>query len=191
MEDRGTRHTRDGYAEALLQLGEQDPAVVVLDADLAKSTQTIKFKERFPERFFDCGVAEQNLMGTAAGLAAAGKVVFASTFAVFASGRAYDQVRNTIAHSNLNVNICATHGGVSVGEDGSSHQAIEDIALMRVVPNMKIIVPADYFEAREAAKAAAGIAGAGLHPPGPGQGAGPLLRGLHLRVRAGARPAGG
>lgn len=159
MEDRGTRHTRDGYAEALLELGEKDPGVVVLDADLAKSTQTIRFKERFPERFFDCGVAEQNLMGTAAGLAAAGKTVFASTFAVFASGRAYDQVRNTIAHSNLNVNICATHGGVSVGEDGSSHQAIEDIALMRVVPNMKIIVPADFFEAREAVKAAAGLPG--------------------------------
>ncbi len=159
MENRGTRHTRDGYAEALLQLGERDPDVVVLDADLAMSTQTVKFKERFPERFFDCGVAEQSLMGTAAGLAAAGKVVFASTFAVFAAGRAFDQVRNTIAYSNLNVNIVATHGGVSVGEDGSSHQAVEDIALMRAVPNMKVIVPADYFEAREAVKAAAGLEG--------------------------------
>lgn len=159
MEDRGTRHTRDGYAAALLELGEKDQRVVVLDADLAKSTQTIKFKEKFPERFFDCGVAEQNLMGTAAGLATTGKVVFASTFAVFASGRAYDQVRNTIAYSNLNVNIVATHGGITVGEDGASHEAIEDITLMRVIPNMKVIVPADYYEAREAVKAAAELPG--------------------------------
>jgi len=159
MEDRGSRHTREAYAEALLELGERDPRVVVMDADLASSTQTAKFRDRFPDRFFNCGVAEQNLMGTAAGLAAAGKVVFASTFAMFASGRAFDQVRNTIAYSDLNVKIVATHGGITVGEDGSSHQANEDIALMRVIPNMKVIVPADYYEAREAVKAAAELPG--------------------------------
>ncbi len=159
MEDRGSRHTRDAYAEALLELGEKNLRVVVMDADLASSTQTGKFRDRYPDRFFNCGVAEQNLMGTAAGLAAAGKVVFASTFAMFATGRAYDQVRNTIAYSDLNVKIVATHGGITVGEDGSSHQANEDIALMRVIPNMKVIVPADFFEAREAVKAAAELPG--------------------------------
>lgn len=156
---RETRSTRDGYAAALLELGEKNENVVVLDADLAKSTQTEKFKLRFPERFIDCGVAEQNLMATAAGLAATGKTVFASTFAIFATGRAYDQVRNTIAYSDLNVKICASHGGVTVGEDGSSHQALEDIALMRAIPRMKVVVPADYYETREAVKAAAGIEG--------------------------------
>ncbi len=159
MEDRGSRHTRDGYAEALLELGERDSRVVVMDADLASSTQTGKFRDRFPDRFFNCGVAEQNLMGTAAGLASAGKVVFASTFAVFATGRAYDQVRNTIAYSGLDVKIVATHGGITVGEDGSSHQANEDIALMRVIPGMKVIVPADFYEAREAVKEAVDLPG--------------------------------
>jgi transketolase len=154
-----TRNTRDGYAAALLELGERDHRIVVLDADLAKSTQTEKFKQSFPDRFIDCGVAEQNLMATAAGLAATGKIVFASTFAIFATGRAYDQVRNTIAYSNLNVKICASHGGITVGEDGSSHQALEDIALMRVIPRMKVIVPADFYETREAVKAAAAIEG--------------------------------
>ncbi len=153
------RHTRDGYADALLELGERDPRIVVLDADLAKSTQTEKFKLRFPERFVDCGVAEQNLMAAAAGLAATGKIVFASTFAIFATGRAYDQVRNTIAYSNLDVKICASHGGITVGEDGSSHQALEDIALMRAVPRMKVVVPADYYEAREAVKTVAYLEG--------------------------------
>jgi transketolase len=154
-----TKSTRDGYAAALLELGEKDERVVVLDADLAKSTQTEKFKKRFPERFIDCGVAEQNLMATAAGLSTTGKIVFASTFAIFATGRAYDQVRNTIAYSYLNVKICASHGGITVGEDGSSHQALEDIALMRVIPRMKVVVPADYYEAREAVKAVAYIEG--------------------------------
>jgi len=153
------RNTRDGYAAALLELGEKDPRIVVLDADLAKSTQTEKFKLRFPERFVDCGVAEQNLMATAAGLAATDKIVFASTFAIFATGRAYDQVRNTIAYSNLNVKICASHGGITVGEDGSSHQALEDIALMRAIPRMKVVVPADYYETREAVKALAYMEG--------------------------------
>jgi transketolase len=153
--DKGERHTREGYAAALLELGEKDSRIVVLDADLAKSTQTEKFKERFPDRFIDCGVAEQNLMATAAGLAATDKIVFASTFAMFATGRAYDQVRNTIAYSGLNVKICATHGGVTVGEDGSSHQALEDIALMRLIPSMRVVVPADYYETREAIKTVA------------------------------------
>lgn len=153
------RNTRDGYADALLELGEKDPRIVVLDADLAKSTQTEKFKQRFPDRFVDCGVAEQNLMATAAGLAATDKIVFASTFAVFATGRAYDQVRNTIAYSDLNVKICASHGGITVGEDGSSHQALEDITLMRAVPRMKVVVPADYYEVREAVKAVAYLDG--------------------------------
>ncbi len=156
---RETRNTRDGYAAALLELGEKDERIVVLDADLAKSTQTEKFKLRFPERFVDCGVAEQNLMATAAGLAATGKIVFASTFAVFATGRAYDQVRNTIAYSDLDVKICASHGGITVGEDGSSHQALEDITLMRAIPRMKVVVPADYYETREAVKALAYIRG--------------------------------
>ncbi len=132
---------------------------MVLDADLAKSTQTVRFAGKFPERFFDCGVAEQNLMGTAAGLAAAGKIAFASTFAIFASGRAFEQVRNTIAYGELNVKVCPSHGGISVGEDGSSHQALEDIALMRAIPKMRVIVPADYYQAREAVKAAAAIDG--------------------------------
>ena len=154
-----TRGTRDGYAAALLELGEKDERIVVLDADLAKSTQTEKFKQRFPERFVDCGVAEQNLMATAAGLASTGKIAFASTFAIFATGRAYDQVRNTIAYSNLNVKICASHGGITVGEDGSSHQALEDIALMRAIPRMKVVVPADFYETREAIKAVAYIEG--------------------------------
>ncbi|MEJ5185791.1 MAG: transketolase family protein [Candidatus Geothermincolales bacterium] len=157
--DKGSRHTRDAYAEALLELGEKDHRIVVMDADLAKSTQTEKFKERFPDRFIDCGVAEQNLMATAAGLATTGKIVFASSFAMFATGRAYDQVRNTIAYSSLNVKICATHGGVTVGEDGSSHQALEDVALMRLIPGMRVVVPADYYEAREAVKTAAYVEG--------------------------------
>jgi len=157
--DKGMKNTRDGYGDALLELGEKDPRVVVLDADLAKSTQTERFKRRFPERFVDCGVAEQNLMATAAGLATTDKIVFASTFAIFATGRAYDQVRNNIAYSNLNVKICVTHGGITVGEDGSSHQALEDIALMRAIPRMKVVVPADCYEAREAVKSVAYIDG--------------------------------
>ena len=159
MADKGTKNTRDGYGDALLKLGEQDERIVVLDADLAKSTQTERFKLKWPDRFIDCGVAEQNLMAVAAGLATTNKIVFASTFAIFATGRAYDQVRNTISYSNLNVKICATHGGITVGEDGSSHQALEDIALMRVIPRMKVVVPADYYETREAVKVLAYIDG--------------------------------
>lgn len=135
--------TRESYGKALAELGEKYKDVVVLDADLAGATKTIDFKKKFPERFFDVGIAEQDLMGTAAGLALGGKIPFASTFAIFASGRAYDQVRNTIAYSKLNVKIAATHAGITVGEDGASHQALEDISLMRSVPNMVVVSPAD------------------------------------------------
>ncbi|WP_027717662.1 transketolase family protein [Desulfovirgula thermocuniculi] len=151
--------TRDAYGEALVELGKENPRVVVLDADLSKSTKTVEFKKRFPERFFNLGIAEQNLVGTAAGLAAAGKIPFCSTFAVFAAGRAFEQVRNSVAYSRLNVKIAATHAGITVGEDGGSHQAVEDIALMRVLPNMTVFVPADAWETRAAVRAAAEIAG--------------------------------
>lgn len=151
--------TREAYGKALVALGAENPDVVVLDADLAKSTKTIDFKKRFPERFFDFGVAEQNMMGTAAGLAAAGKVPFCSTFAVFATGRAFDQIRQSIAYTRLNVKICATHAGITVGEDGSSHQSVEDVALMRALPNMTVFVPADAVETVCAVRAAVAISG--------------------------------
>lgn len=147
--------TRTAYGKALVKIGQANPDVVVLDADLSKSTKTNEFAKAFPERFFQMGIAEQDLMGTAAGLAAAGKIPFASTFAIFATGRAFEQVRNSIAYPKLNVKIAATHAGVSVGEDGGSHQAIEDIALMRSVPNMTVIVPADAVETEKAVLAAA------------------------------------
>jgi transketolase len=145
--------TRDAYGDALVRLGEQNADIVVLDADLAKSTKTIKFKKKFPDRFFDMGIAEADMMGTAAGLAAAGKIAFASTFAIFATGRAWEQIRNSICYTNLNVKIAASHAGIAVGPDGSSHQSIEDIAIMRVIPNMKIIVPADGTETEKAVAA--------------------------------------
>lgn len=151
--------TREAYGKALVALGAENRDVVVLDADLAKSTKTIDFKKQFPERFFDFGVAEQNMMGTAAGLAAAGKVPFCSTFAVFATGRAFDQIRQSIAYTRLNVKICASHAGITVGEDGSSHQSVEDIALMRALPNMTIFVPADAVETVCAVRAAVTIKG--------------------------------
>lgn len=135
--------TRESYGEALAMLGEKYKDLVVLDADLASATKTSIFKKKFPERFFDMGIAEQDMMGTAAGLALGGKIPFASTFAVFASGRAYDQVRNTICYGNLNVKIGATHAGITVGEDGATHQALEDISLMRSLPNMTVISPSD------------------------------------------------
>ncbi|MCF7874703.1 MAG: transketolase family protein [Candidatus Omnitrophica bacterium] len=147
-------YARDIYGKVLIELGKKDPDLVVLDADLSGSTRTARFGKEFPERFFNFGVAEQNMMATAAGLARCGKVVFASTFAMFATARAFDQVRNTISYSNLNVKIVATHGGITVGEDGASHQAIEDINLFRAIPNMKIIIPADAPEAKEAILAA-------------------------------------
>jgi len=151
--------TREAYGKALVAVGAENPDIVVLDADLAKSTKTIEFKKRFPDRFFDFGVAEQNMMGTAAGLAAAGKIPFCSTFAVFAAGRAFDQVRQSIAYTRLNVKIAASHAGITVGEDGASHQSIEDIALMRVLPNMTVFVPADAREVEGAVRAAVAIQG--------------------------------
>ncbi len=135
--------TRDAYGQALVELGGKNKKIVVLDADLSKSTKTVKFAQKFPERFFNMGVAEADMMGTAAGFAASGYIPFASTFAVFATGRAYDQIRNSIAYPALRVRIAATHAGLTVGEDGASHQALEDIALMRVLPNMEVVVPAD------------------------------------------------
>ncbi len=147
--------TRDAYGKALVELGDINDKVVVLDADLAAATKTGMFKKAHPEKFFDCGIAESNMMGIAAGLATSGYTVFASTFAMFAAGRAYEQVRNSIAYPHLNVKIGATHAGISVGEDGASHQCCEDIALMRVIPGMTIINPADDIEARAAVLAAA------------------------------------
>jgi transketolase len=139
--------TRHGYGDALVALGEAHPDVVALDADLSVSTQSAKFGNAYPERFFNVGTAEANMMSMACGLAATGKVPYCSTFAVFASGRAYDQVRVGIAHNELKVRIGASHGGVSLGEDGATHQMIEDIALMRAMPRMQVIVPADYNQA--------------------------------------------
>ncbi len=147
--------TRDAYGKALVELGNINDKVVVLDADLAAATKTGMFKKAHPEKFFDCGIAESNMMGVAAGLATSGYTVFASTFAMFAAGRAYEQVRNSIAYPFLNVKIGATHAGISVGEDGASHQCCEDIALMRAIPGMTIINPADDVEARAAVLAAA------------------------------------
>lgn len=146
---------RKEYGNALVEIGKARTDVVVLDGDLSSSTRTVDFAKKFPERFFNCGIAEQNLMGTAAGLAVSGKTVFASTFAVFATGRCWDQIRQSIAYSNLDVKIVATHAGITVGPDGATHQALEDIALMRVLPNMTVIVPADGVEAYKAVKAAA------------------------------------
>lgn len=146
--------TRESYGMALAELGKEAGNLVVLDADLAAATKTAIFKEAFPDRHVNCGIAECNMMGIAAGLAFTGKVVFVSSFAMFAVGRAYEQVRNSIAYPYLNVKIAASHAGVSVGEDGASHQCIEDIALMRVIPGMTVINPADDVEARAAVRAA-------------------------------------
>ncbi len=147
--------TRDAYGEVLVELGETHPEIVVLDADLSKSTRTEKFAKRFPDRFFQMGVAEANMMGVAAGLARCGKTAFASSFSIFASGRAWEQVRNTICYSALNVKIVATHGGVSVGADGSSHQCIEDFATMGAIPTLRVICPCDGPETGRAIRAIA------------------------------------
>ena len=146
--------TRVSYGNALAELGEIHKDICVLDADLAASTQTAIFGKRFPDRFFDVGIQEGNMVGVAAGLATTGKTVFCSSFAMFATGRAYEIIRNSVAYPRLNVKICASHAGVSVGEDGATHQCIEDIALMRVLPHMLVIQPADDIEARQAVKAA-------------------------------------
>ncbi len=140
------RATRDAYGDILLELGKKRSDIVVLDADLSGSTKTGKFGKTFPDRFYNIGVSEQDMIGTAAGLALAGKVPFASTFAVFGTGRAWDQIRLVICYSNMNVKLVTTHGGITVGEDGASHQALEDIAIMRALPNMTVIVPADATE---------------------------------------------
>ena len=159
MADIIKKATRESYGETLRDLAEKYENLVVLDADLAAATKTGIFKKAYPERFFDCGIAEANMMGVAAGLAATGKIPFASTFAMFAAGRAYEIVRNSIGYPHLNVKIGATHAGISVGEDGATHQCNEDIALMRTIPGMTIINPADDVEARQAVEAAINYVG--------------------------------
>ncbi len=144
---------RDAYGKTLAQLGRERDDIVVLGADLCGSCKLKDFGKEFPERFFNCGIAEQNVMGISAGLAASGKTVFSSTFAVFATGRAYDQIRQSIAYPNLNVKIVATHAGITVGGDGASHQMLEDIALMRVLPNVDVVAPADFYETGKATRA--------------------------------------
>jgi transketolase len=151
--------TREAYGRALLELGEEQSDIVVLDADLSKSTMTWLFAERFPERFFDCGVAEQNMIGIAAGLAASGKTVFASTFAVFATARCFDQLRMSVAQPGLNVKVVASHGGITVGEDGFSHQAVEDLALVCSLPGFTVLAPADAQETMQAVRVAASTYG--------------------------------
>ena len=146
--------TREGYGEALAECGAEYPNLVVLDADLAGATKTSIFKKAFPERHIDCGIAECNMTGIAAGLATCGKIPFISSFAMFATGRNFEQIRNSIAYPNLNVKIGATHAGITVGEDGATHQCNEDIALMRTIPGMTVIVPSDYIEAKAAVRAA-------------------------------------
>jgi transketolase len=150
-----TKSIRGAYGKTLVELGKANENIVVLDADLACSTQTAMFGKEFPERFFNMGIAEQDMIATAAGLASQGKIPFASTFAMFATGRTYDQIRNSIAYPEFNVKIVATHGGITVGEDGASHQALEDVALMRNIPHMTVIVPADCKECEEVIKYAA------------------------------------
>lgn len=150
---------RESYGETLVELGKENKKIVVFDADLSGATKTSTFKKEFPDRFFDMGIAEANMMCTAAAFAREGLIPFASTFAIFGAGRAYEQIRNSIAYENLNVKIALTHAGLSVGEDGASHQSIEDIALMRVLPNMKVFVPCDMIETRKIIKKVAEIDG--------------------------------
>lgn len=147
--------TRESYGKGLVELGEKYPEIVVLDADLAESTKTVYFKKAYPDRFYDCGIAEQNMVAVSAGLAACGKIPFCSSFAMFASGRAFDQIRNGVAYPKLNVKICATHAGITVGEDGATHQCLEDMGIMRTIPNMVILNPGDDVEAKAALRAAA------------------------------------
>lgn len=154
MADVIKKATREGYGDGLVKLGEKYDDFIVLDADLAAATKSGTFKKAFPERFYDCGIAEQNMVSIAAGIAATGKKVFASSFAMFAAGRAFEQIRNSVGYPHLNVSICATHAGISVGEDGATHQCNEDIALMRTIPGMTIINPADVVEAEKALEAA-------------------------------------
>ncbi|MBN1503196.1 transketolase family protein [Candidatus Woesearchaeota archaeon] len=153
------KSTRDGFGHALVELGSENPNIIVLSADLAGSTRADWFQKKHPNRFIQVGVSEQDLLGESAGLSLVGKIPFATTFSIFSSGRAWDQLRNTICYPGLNVKIGATHSGISVGEDGASHQATEDIAIVRVIPNITLIVPCDYYEAKKATKAAAKING--------------------------------
>lgn len=152
--------TRHAYVDALIELGRKDKNLVVLDADLAHSTQTIRFQEAFPDRFFNMGVSEADMVNTAAGLATCGKTVFCSSFAIFVVGKAWEEIRNTVAYSGLNVKIVASHSGVSVGPDGASHHCIEDLALMRSIPEMTVVAPADPLETRKAVRAVAAMPGA-------------------------------
>lgn len=148
MDINNKKATRASYGEALVDLGKENKNIVVFDADLSEATKTINFKKEFPERFFDMGIAEQDMLSTAAGISTCGKIPYVSTFAVFAAGRAYDQIRNSICYPNLNVKICATHAGITVGEDGATHQMIEDISLMRTLPNMKVFCPSDDLQTK-------------------------------------------
>ena len=159
MEEKKKIATRDAYGKTLAELAVTDKNLVVLDADLSKSTKTADFAAVAPERFFNVGIAEQNMIGVAAGLAACGKTPFVSSFAIFAVGRAFEQIRNSVAYPQLNVKIAATHAGITVGEDGGSHQSIEDISLMRTLPNMTVVVPADAIETEQAVKALAAYQG--------------------------------
>ena len=148
MDNNVKKATRQSYGEALVELGKANENIVVLDADLAEATKTSLFKKEFPDRFLDIGIAEQDMIGIAAGLATCGKIPYASTFAVFAAGRAYDQIRSSVCYPKLNVKICATHGGITVGEDGATHQMLEDISLMRTLPNMKVFCPSDDIQTK-------------------------------------------
>lgn len=152
MDINNKKATRQSYGEALLELGKENERIVVFDADLSGATKTDLFAKEFPNRFFDMGIAEQNMISTAAGMATVGKIPYASTFAVFAAGRAYDQIRNSVCYPNLNVKICATHAGITVGEDGATHQMIEDISLMRTLPNMTVISTSDDIQTKWAVK---------------------------------------
>ena len=152
MDENVKKATRQSYGEALLELGRENKNVVVFDADLSTATKTNLFAKEFPDRFFDMGIAEQNMISTAAGIATCGKIAYASTFAVFAAGRAYDQIRNSVCYPKLNVKICATHAGITVGEDGATHQMLEDISMMRTLPNMTVISTSDDIETKWAVK---------------------------------------
>lgn len=154
MAEKVKKATRESFGETLVELGKDNPDIIVLDADLAEATKTNIFKKEFPERFIDCGIAESNMIGIAAGLAACGKIPFAASFAMFAAGRAFEQVRNSVGYPHLNVKVAGSHAGISVGEDGATHQCCEDIALMRAIPGMVVLNPADHYEMRAAVKAA-------------------------------------
>ncbi len=159
MAEKVKKATRESFGETLVELGKENPDIVVLDADLAEATKTNIFKKKFPERFIDCGIAESNMIGIAAGLATCGKIPFAASFAMFAAGRAFEQVRNSVGYPHLNVKVAGSHAGISVGEDGATHQCCEDIALMRTIPGMVVLNPADHYEMVDAVKVAAAYNG--------------------------------